>query len=206
MNKFKKKLDKILNSKKTAIVLTVFLLAPVLLFGTVLVRDYLQTGKPAIGSRNDGALEHKIEKDQLKTIEEAITEDMILESKVVLKSSTLRVYAKVSSELSKDVMAEIGDRLLASVNETLPMDPYFTTTEGNKQYDLEIHVYNDVEDRDSDDFVYYQMIHSSVKEDLFKRFVTDPKDPEYKAEVLENEKIRLEKLEEEKAKEESGEE
>lgn len=205
MNKFKKKLNKILNSKKTAIVLTVFLLVPFLLFGTILIRDYLQTGNPAVGSRNDGALEHTISKEQLKTIEEAIAEDMILDSKVVLKSSTLRVYAQVSGELSKKVMEEVGDRILASVNETLPTDPYFTTTENNKQYDLEIHVYNDVEDRESADFVYFQIIDSSIKEDLVRRFVTDPKDPDYKEDVLENEKIRLEKLEE-KAKEESGEE
>lgn len=204
MKKFKKKMNQIIKSKKTAIILSVVLLTPVLIFAGILIRDTLQKGTPVIGSRFDNELEHKITNDQLKEIDEAIAEEMILNKEVVLKAGTVRVYIEVSSELSKDVIKELGERVYTKIDGITPIDTYFTNTENNKQYDLEINIHNDVEDYDSDDFVYLQVMRNGGMTETTYVFLSEAKNPEWKEEVLEGDKERA-KAREEKAKAEAGE-
>ena len=160
------------------------------------------TGTPVIGSRNDHQLEHKITEEQLKAVEELVKIDDVKSSKVTLKASTLRVYLEVSAEMSKEQLAKVGEAIYKQVIEVIPIDPYFTNTENNKQYDLEVHTYNDVEDKTGDDFVYYEIIRTGSMEDTNYAFLTDAKDPEFKEEVLE----LMEKLAEEREAEKSAKE
>lgn len=208
MKKFKKKIDQMIKSKKTTIILSIVLFTPFVIFGGILLRDTLIKGQPVEGSRFKDELAHEITKEQLKEIEEAIPEEMILKQEVSLKSATLRVYIEVSSELSWEIMEELGYRVYDKVVEILPAETYFTNSEDNKQYDLEINVNNDVEDLDSDDFLYLQIMKNGGMESAKHAWLSDPKDPEWKAKVLEMEEERIKAIEAEKAKEEgeSGEE
>ena len=196
MKKFKKKMNQIIKSKKTAIILSVVLLTPVLIFAGILIRDTLQKGTPVIGTRFDNELEHKITNDQLKKIDEAIAEEMILNKEVVLKAGTVRVYIEVSSGLSKDVIKELGERVYTKIDGITPIDTYFTNTENNKQYDLEINIHNDVEDYDSDDFVYLQVMRNGGMTETTYVFLSEAKNPEWKEEVLEGDKERAKAREE----------
>lgn len=198
----KKSKNKILSSKKTTVILSSIILLPFLIFGFILIRDKMGTGTPVIGSRNDHQLEHKITEEQLKAVEELVKIDDVKSSKITLKASTLRVYLEVSAEMSKEQLAKVGEAIYKQVIEVIPIDPYFTNTENNKQYDLEVHTYNDVEDKTGDDFVYYEIIRTGSMEDTNYAFLTDAKDPEFKEEVLE----LMEKLAEEREAEKSAKE
>lgn len=206
MKKKKGKFNKFLNSKITTVVLMSIILIPILIFGGILIRDKMQTGSPVIGSRNDNQLANKITKEQVAEIEEAISEDMILKQKVNLKSSTLRIYVEVSQELSYEVIEELGGRILEQVSAILPIEEYFTNSETNKQYDLEIHVYNDAEDLDSEIFLYYEIMHNGSMTETSFEWMTDARDPEFKQAVIELRDQKRAELEGGTEEDEAGEE
>ena len=186
MKKKKNIFTKMLESKITTLIALVLLLTPVLGFGYIIYRDSSQTGEPVVGSRYDNNLEPKITEEQLSTIKASLVDEMILSNKVTLKSSTLRVYVEVAEETSKDSIKELAGTVYDLVTEKLPVETYFSNDGGRKMYDLEIHVYNNTTDRSSEEFIYFEIIKSSSVEEPIEEFITDAKNEEYKAEVLEN--------------------
>lgn len=177
---------KMLESKITTLIALTLLLTPVLGFGYIIYRDSSQTGEPVIGSRYDNHLEPKITEDQLSALKASLNNEAILNTKVSLKSSTLRIYLEVDQETSKESIKELGSTIYDLVAEKLSIETYFTNDGGRKMYDLEIHIYNNVADKTSEDFVYFEIIKSSSNEERLEEFITDAKDEEFKAEVLEN--------------------
>lgn len=175
-----------LESKITTLIALVLLLTPVLGFGYIIYRDSSQTGEPVVGSRYDNNLEPKITEEQLSTIKASLVDEMILSNKVTLKSSTLRVYVEVAEETSKDSIKELAGTVYDLVTEKLPVETYFSNDGSRKMYDLEIHVYNNSTDRSSEEFIYFEIIKSSSVEERIEEFITDAKNEDFKAEVLEN--------------------
>ena len=186
MKKKKNIFTKMLESKITTLIALVLLLTPVLGFGYIIYRDSSQTGEPVVGSRYDNNLEPKITEEQLSTIKASLVDEMILSNKVTLKSSTLRVYVEVAEETSKDSIKELAGTVYDLVTEKLPVETYFSNDGGRKMYDLEIHVYNNTTDRSSEEFIYFEIIKSSSVEEPIEEFITDAKNEDFKAEVLEN--------------------
>ena len=186
MKKKKNIFTKMLESKITTLIALVLLLTPVLGFGYIIYRDSSQTGEPVVGSRYDNNLEPKITEEQLSTIKASLVDEMILSNKVTLKSSTLRVYVEVAEETSKDSIKELAGTVYDLVTEKLPVETYFSNDGSRKMYDLEIHVYNNSTDRSSEEFIYYEIIKSSSIEERIEEFITDAKNEDFKAEVLEN--------------------
>lgn len=186
MKKKNGKFKKFLESKKTTAIALTLLLVPVLIFGFILIRDGLQTGEPVIGERNKNQLDPAIKQEEVTAIEESLNDELILNKKVTLKSSTLRVYLEVDVSNSKEEIENLAEVAYNQVAEILPIEKYFTINDGIKMYDLEIHVYNNSEDRNSEEFVYYEIIKNSSVEEPRYEFVSDARDPEYRDEVLEN--------------------
>lgn len=186
MKKKKNIFTKMLESKITTLIALVLLLTPVLGFGYIIYRDSSQTGEPVVGSRYDNNLEPKITEEQLSTIKASLVDEMILSNKVTLKSSTLRVYVEVAEETSKDSIKELAGTVYDLVTEKLPVETYFSNDGSRKMYDLEIHVYNNSTDRSSEEFIYFEIIKSSSVEERIEEFITDAKNEDFKAEVLEN--------------------
>ena len=186
MKKKKNIFTKMLESKITTLIALVLLLTPVLGFGYIIYRDSSQTGEPVVGSRYDNNLEPKITEEQLSADKASLIDEKIIKSKVVLKSATLRVYIEVDKEVSKDSIKELAGTVYDLVTEKLPVETYFSNDGGRKMYDLEIHVYNNSTDRSSEEFIYYEIIKSSSIEERIEEFITDAKNEDFKAEVLEN--------------------
>lgn len=186
MKKKKNIFTKMLESKITTLIALVLLLTPVLGFGYIIYRDSSQTGEPVVGSRYDNNLEPKITEEQLSAVKASLVDEMILSNKVTLKSSTLRVYVEVAEETSKDSIKELAGTVYDLVTEKLPVETYFSNDGSRKMYDLEIHVYNNSTDRSSEEFIYYEIIKSSSIEERIEEFITDAKNEDFKAEVLEN--------------------
>lgn len=182
----KKGIKRILESKITTLVALALLMTPFLVFGYIIYRDSSQTGQPVVGSRNENQLNPAISKDQLSEIETGITDETIISKKVTLKSSTLRVYLEVDQSTSKKAIEELANNTYAVIIEVLPIETYFTSLNNKKMYDLEVHLYNNAEDRDSEEFVYFEIIKSSSIEEFRSEFVSDVRDAEYREEVLEN--------------------
>lgn len=186
MKKKKNIFTRMLESKITTLIALILLLTPVFGFGYIIFRDSSQTGEPVVGSRYDNHLEPKITEAQLTEVQTSLVDEKIISSKVTLKSSTLRVYIEVDKEVSKDLIKEVADTAYNLVAERLPVETYFTNDGGRKMYDLEIHVYNNAADRASEEFIYYEIIKSASGEERLEEFITDAKDEDFKAEVLEN--------------------
>lgn len=184
--KKKSKLRNMIESKKTTAIALLILIVPFVIFGFILFRDSSQTGEPVVGNRYDEQLNPAITSEQLSEVENAIVDERATYKKVTLKSSTLRIYLEVDGVESKDSIKELANTSYNKVIEVLPVETYFELQGSKKQYDLEVHVYNKVEDRDSDEFVYYQVTKSSSMEEVDGEFITDIRDPEFREEVLEN--------------------
>lgn len=182
--KKKSKLKRFLEAKSTTAIALLILIIPVVVFATIILRDSSQTGEPVVGNRYDNQLEPAITSENLSSIESQLTNEAIIYKKVNLKSSTLRVYAEVDVETSKEAMKELAASVYETIDETLPIETYFSTEGSKKMYDLEVHIYNNVEDRDSEDFVYYEIIKTSSNEERIEEFVTDARNPEYRQDVL----------------------
>ncbi|NLC55021.1 MAG: hypothetical protein GX769_03985 [Erysipelothrix sp.] len=204
MKKSKGRFKRILESKLTTLVAVIILLTPFLVFGFIIYRDSSQTGEPVLGSRFETGLNPAITQEQLDQVESKLVDESIISKKVTLKVATLRIYLEVDVAVSKEDMKLLADATYESVTEVLDVETYFTLSGNKKQYDLEINVYNNSEDRDSEEFVYYQIVKTSGMEQLNGEFVTDATDPEFKEEVLENlaEKLNPDKEEEPAAEEE----
>lgn len=181
-----KRFKKILESKKTTAIALIILILPFAIFGFILLRDSSQTGEPVIGSRYDEQLDSEITSEQINLIENNVVDERVIYKKVILKASTLRVYLEVDAEESKESIQELANTSYEKVVEVLPVETYFVLQGKNKNYDLEVHVYNNIEDRESDEFHYYQITKSSSMETLAGEFVSDTRDPDFKEEVLEN--------------------
>lgn len=181
-----KKFRKILESKLTTAIAVIILLTPFLIFGFIILRDSSQTGTPVVGERFENGLNPEITTEQLSEVEAKLDDELIINKKLILKSATLRVYLEVDITASKEQIKELAEKAYASTIEVLPIEPYFTLEGNRKQYDLEIHVYNNSEDRDTDEFIYYQIMKTSSLDEFIGEFVTDTKDPEFRDEVLEN--------------------
>lgn len=178
-------MKRILESKLTTAIALIILLTPFLVFGFILYRDSSQTGEPVVGSRFESGLNPEIKKESLELIEKNLDDERFINKKVVLKSATLRIYLEVKTDQSKEVISDLAQQAYEITSEVLPIETYFTSAGSRKQYDLEINIYNNA-DRESEEFIYYQIMKHSTMETLSGTFLTDVKDPEFRDEVLEN--------------------
>ena len=193
---------RMLEAKTTTLIALLILVMPFLVFGLIIYRDSSQTGEPVVGDRYENQLDPAITDTQLDTINSSLVDESIISKKVTLKSSTLRIYLEVDAAESKDAIKALANTAYETVAETLPIETYFTLEGSKKMYDLEVHVYNNAEDRDSEEFVYYQIIKSSSLEEIDGEFVSEARDPNFRDEVLEI----LEEKEKEDAAEKPAEE
>lgn len=156
-----KKADRKIKTKNyhlTGIFFTVFLvliLAPILYFGWMLYSSYRDSRTPVFGNRYDGDLNPAITKAQLETLDQKVgTIEGIEKHWVDLTTATLRVYADVQDDATSEVVQAKADEIYAKIVEDLDPAIYFSQHDGMKMYDIEVHVYNLAENRDSEGFVY----------------------------------------------------
>lgn len=180
----RKKEKKKIKLSRPAIVLIVglaIILIPIIIFLSILITAFFQTGKPINGHRFDGDLDPAITKAQISEVQKNVSEISGVQSaEVILKTATLRVYVDVEDNFDQAKTNEVLKQAEQKVNQTIPEDTYFKATDTKKMYDLEIHVYNK-EKREDDSFVYYilnrnsrmdkpkiQLVSKPLNEDLAK--------------------------------------
>lgn len=160
---------------------SLIILVPCLIFGGILLKSALETGKPVVGSRFDNDLEPAITSSNTSSLTTTIKAISGVEDcEIVLTSAQYRVNVNAQDSLSSSEIEALAKKVYDAVNNELPVSTYFTATDSKKMYDLAINVYNFI-DEDSDNMIYYlltknskmdtytvQCVSKAVDEDLAK--------------------------------------
>lgn len=176
----KKKIKK--SGKGWAVVFWICLALIVVPFGVlgwILISSSMDSSSPVIGSRYDGDLDPAITKAQMTEIQETVSGIEGVESAdVEMATATLRVYADINDDANSDTASAKADEVYNAVAGILDPAVYFTQADGKKMYDLEIHVYNHLEETDAETYVYVIKNKSSSMSEPKTQLVSEPLDAE----------------------------
>lgn len=159
------------------IVCLVLILIPTVALGVILFDAMSGTGTPIVGDRFANDLDPAITDEQLTQLSDTLTQWEETEAvDLILRTGTLRVYVKVSVESPKELFNDLAGRIYNTLNEMIPVETYFTSTDTTKQYDLEVNVYNmsEVAEEEKEGFVYYLLTKNSLMELPSGQFLSDP--------------------------------
>lgn len=124
----------------------IIILIPLVVLAYILISSIEKTGEPVIGNRFDDELDPAITSEQVTKVKELLNFEQVENVEVNLKAATLRITMNVKDDTSEESIKNILNESYNKVNETLPVETYFTNKENVKMYDLEIHVYNVIPD------------------------------------------------------------
>ena len=171
---------------------------PCAAFVYILLSAQAATGSAISGDRFTGDLDPAITETQMAEVVTAVeTIEGVESAEVILKSATLRLYVDTLDEMTPEVAEGIANQAYEKLTEVCDPSVYFTQTASKKMYDIEVHAYNLIENRDSEEFVYVIVNKSSSMEAPIARLVSEPLDPELAAQLLEklDRKLNPEKYE-----------
>lgn len=159
------KLKKIkLNKSQTILIIGIIVvMIPVIALGVILIDAYYDTGTPISGTRLDSERTQVIQQEQLNQLNTSLQSNGKIEKvSVELKVSTLRIYLDVKDDVTAVEYEPLLDNIYDRVMEIFPVETYFTAKEMKKEYDLEIHAYNDVALAEEDSYLYYILVKNST--------------------------------------------
>lgn len=140
------------------------------------------TGTPILGNRFLNDLNPAIQTAQVEQIDQKIEGlDGVEACEVNLIVATLRVHVDVSDTLTRDEVKNLALNIYGSITDVLPVETYFTQIEDQKQYDLEINVYNNIELEEG--FIMYNVVKNSPMETYLIHDVSTPIDAELAQEL-----------------------
>ncbi|AMC92648.1 hypothetical protein AOC36_01145 [Erysipelothrix larvae] len=158
------------------IVSAVIIAIPVLFLGYVALTATRGSGAPVSGNRFENDLNPAIQQSEINTIVSNITAlDGVDAAFAELKTATLRIYV-LAPDASEETLKTTATNAYAKVTETLDPEVYFTIQDTKKQYDLEIHVYNqkEVTEESKPDYIYVLYWKSSNMEEPSAQVLTTP--------------------------------
>ncbi|MDD6467946.1 MAG: hypothetical protein PUF50_07155 [Erysipelotrichaceae bacterium] len=160
----------------------VIILIPCLLFGWILLSAMKDTGTPILGNRFQGDLNPAIEQSHITTITDRINGlDGVENCNVNVIVATMRINVDAKDSLDAEAISALTENIYQTVIEVLPVEQYFTLMDTQKQYDLEINVYNDLSLED--DFIMYSIIKNSPMETYILQDVSTPLNAELAQEL-----------------------
>ena len=186
----KKTTNKKTNKKKMSraaillIVGVIIIAIPFIIWGVILFDASSNSNNPVVGERFTNDLSPAIEETDVSTIKTSMESINGVEAvEVNLKTATLRINIDVEDSTTKEDMLTMLDQAYTKVDNQLSVSTYFTSTSIKRMYDLEIHIYNSLEDVESDSYIYVQLIKNAMMTDAEKAVVSEPKDPELVADM-----------------------
>lgn len=157
---------------------------PFIILGSILISASKATGTPVLGNRYENDLNPAITEEQLSTIESKIASDNQVESvDVELVTATLRVYVDMQDSLTEEEASALADSVYETVASTLDINTYFTKTGTKKMYDMEIHLYNNMDFSGSEQYLYLITTKNSSMNEPSMQVVSSPKDPDVAAQL-----------------------
>ncbi|PKM64578.1 MAG: hypothetical protein CVU96_02135 [Firmicutes bacterium HGW-Firmicutes-20] len=180
----KKKISKIHWPTVVLILSLVLIAIPTVAIGKVLYDAFAATGTPLFGNRFELDLDPKITSEQLTELESKILAEALVDDvKITLISASLRVNVDVDDEITLEQLTTLATSLYSHVATVLPVNTYFKMNETSKMYDLELHIYNNLELKKEDSYKYLIFLLNSVMEEPLIQLVSDPKNPEFVEEL-----------------------
>ncbi|MDO9592234.1 MAG: hypothetical protein Q7I98_03465 [Erysipelotrichaceae bacterium] len=180
----KKKISKIHWPTVVLILSLVLIAIPTVAIGKVLYDAFAATGTPLFGNRFELDLDPKITSEQLTELESKILAEALVDDvKITLISASLRVNVDVDDEITLEQLTTLATSLYSHVATVLPVNTYFKMNETSKMYDLELHIYNNLELKNEDSYKYLIFLLNSVMEEPLIQLVSDPKNPEFVEEL-----------------------
>ena len=145
-----------------------------LFLGYQAVNASLGKGQPVVGSRFNNDLDPVISQDSITKI----TEDLkamngVKDAKIVLKSATLRVYIEIDTNRDANITANLQNAY-DIVTKELKVEDYFSIKGLQKNYDLEIHGYNQVPSEDNKGYIYGVLVKGSNMLEPSTQILTKP--------------------------------
>lgn len=162
---------------------------PTIILGWVIISSLQSSNEPVVGSRFDKQLNPAITEAQIKQIQDTLKYDAVDSITVNLKSATLRINADIANDAPEEHITNVMNDIYNKVNEVLPIETYFTSKEGNKMYDIEIHSYNFIPTDENRPAFIYHILTKNANSSEVKH--TNPSRPvnEAEANILKNLKI-----------------
>jgi hypothetical protein len=180
----KRKISKIHWPTVVLILSLVLIAIPTVAIGKVLYDAFAATGTPLFGNRYDLDLNPKITSEQLSELESKISDEVLVDDvNITLISASLRVNVDVNDEITLEELTTLATALYSHVAAVLPVDTYFKMNETSKMYDLELHIFNNLELKDDESYKYLLFLLNSVMEEPLIQLVSDPKNPEFVEEL-----------------------
>jgi len=177
-NKQKPKTKKKLSVAAKFLIAGLIIIAiPFLIWGGILLNDYLHSHDPVVADRFEGDLVNEITDEQINQVKTDVTNLGDFDDvEVDLKTATLRVYVDADDAISQDEAIALVDSIYNQVTSDLDVATYFTSTDNVRMYDLEVHVYNSLDKVDDDDYIYVQKIKNAQMTTPEVQVVSEPKD------------------------------
>jgi hypothetical protein len=180
----KRKISKIHWPTVVLILSLVLIAIPTVAIGKVLYDAFAATGTPLFGNRYDLDLNPKITSEQLSELESKISDEVLVDDvNITLISASLRVNVDVNDEITLEELTTLATALYSHVAAILPVETYFKMNETSKMYDLELHIFNNLELKDDESYKYLLFLLNSVMEEPLIQLVSDPKNPEFVEEL-----------------------
>lgn len=143
----------------------VIILIPCLVFAGILLSAALETGRPINGQRFSNDLPNKITDSDISSLESEISSISGVEKAEIgsVETGQLKIMVDVADSTSDEQCQEICNSVYNKVIAKLPAAQYFKATDSYKNYDLAIHVYNQIaqEKADYDKYSYYVLTFNS---------------------------------------------
>lgn len=160
---------------------------PFAILGSILISASKATGTPVVGTRYENDLDPAITEEQIQRIESQIASDAQVEAvNIELVTATLRVYVDTQDSLDQEACEALVESVYNTVSSVLDIDTYFTKTSTKKMYDLEIHLYNNIDYADTEQYIYMITTKTSSMEGPSTQTVSVPKDPDVAAQLRED--------------------
>lgn len=121
---------------------------PCIIVGYVLLTSMETQNKPVTGVRfQKGDLDPKITKQNISDIKSAISQiESVEKCSISLTSATVRILVDLNDDTAGETAWEVVTKCADATYAICPSETYFTNTEKGKMYDLEINVYNWIQD------------------------------------------------------------
>ncbi|MEI7667564.1 MAG: hypothetical protein WCI62_01035 [Erysipelotrichaceae bacterium] len=120
-----------------------FLLIPLGVLASIILQSSSKTGNVILGNRYKNDLDPAITQANITAIQTALSSTTNVENVTIdLKSATLRITIDALDTITSENMVLLASTMLNTIQSTLPIETYFTSTDSKKMYDLEITLYN----------------------------------------------------------------
>jgi hypothetical protein len=165
----------------------VVLLIPIITMGLIFFDAFEGTGNANDGNRFSSELQNELTNEQIEQIETTLKEiESTLKIDVNLKSATLRVSVLVNDDMTQENMITFTESAMDKIYGIAAKELYFMNNVSYKQYDLEVHVFNDRFALEDENYLYVLGSLNATMETQMIQVVSNPLDPEFVAELYQS--------------------